>query len=85
MASEVDICNLALGHIRAGSIGSLNDSSQPAKLCKNLYPILRDRCLRELPWHFNRKVKALSRLEGTKILQFAYGLHLEGREHHSVQ
>ena len=60
MASVVEVCNLALSNIRAGSINSLNEGSIQAQVCKLKYPILRDRCLREIPWQFNHKIRALA-------------------------
>jgi len=60
MTSEVDICNMALANVRGGSIGSLAELSLPANACRLKYPILRDRCLREIPWQFNRKIRALA-------------------------
>ena len=45
MASEVEICNLALSNIRAGSINSLTEGSLQAQICKLKYPILRDLCI----------------------------------------
>lgn len=71
MASEIQICNLALSNIRAGSINSLNESSLQAQLCKLKYYILRDRCLREIPWQFNRKIRALSSVT-TDIFNWSY-------------
>ena len=71
MASEVEICNLGLSNIRGGSINSLDEGSLQAQQCKLKYPILRDRCLTELPWSFNRKIKALSLLT-TEIFNWAY-------------
>lgn len=71
MASEVEICNLALSNIRAGSINSLNESSLQAQVCKLKYPILRDRCLREIPWQFNHKIRALASVT-TDIFNWAY-------------
>ena len=71
MASEVEICNLALSNIRAGSINSLDESSLQAQVCKLKYPILRDRCLREIPWQFNRKIRALASVT-TDIFQWSY-------------
>lgn len=62
MASEVEICNLALSNIRSGSINSLNEGSLQAQLCKLKYPIIRDRLLSEIPWGFNRKIEGLSLL-----------------------
>lgn len=63
MTSAVEICNLALSNIRAGSINSLTEASVQAQQCNLKYPIMRDRCLRELPWQFNRKIKALATVE----------------------
>jgi hypothetical protein len=60
MASEVELCNLALSNIRAGSINSLDEASLSAQQCKLKYPFIRDRLLAELPWGFGRKLKALS-------------------------
>lgn len=71
MASEVEICNLALSNIRAGSINSLTESSLQAQLCKLKYPIFRDRCLREIPWQFNRKIRELASVT-TNIFNWSY-------------
>jgi hypothetical protein len=60
MPSEIDVINLALSNIRAGSINSLTESSLQAQVAKLKYPFMRDRLLRELPWQFNRKIRALS-------------------------
>ena len=71
MSSEVEICNLALSNIRAGSINSLDEGSIQAQVCKLKYPILRDRCLREIPWQFNHKIRALAPVT-TDIFNWAY-------------
>lgn len=60
MTSVVEICNLALSNIRAGSINSLDESSLQAQQCKLKYPIFRDFLLAELPWSFNHKIKTLA-------------------------
>ena len=60
MTSVVDICNIGLSNIRAGSINSLDESSVQAQNCKLKYAILRDRCLRETTWQFNHMIKPLS-------------------------
>jgi hypothetical protein len=62
MSSEVELCNLALSNIRAGSINSLTESSLPAQICSLKYALMRDRCLRE-GWQFNRKIKALASVD----------------------
>jgi len=71
MASEVETCNMALSHIRAGSINSLTENSLPAQQCKLWYPIIRDRMLTESAWGFNHKIRALSVLT-TEIFNWAY-------------
>lgn len=63
MSNEVEVCNLALSNIRAGSINSLDEASLQAQVCKLKYFILRDRCLRETSWQFNRKIKALASVD----------------------
>lgn len=62
MASEVEICNLALNNIRAGGINSLDDPTVQARTCKLKYPILRDQVLTDAPWQFAHKLKPLSLL-----------------------
>ena len=62
MASEVEICNMALSNIRAGSINSLDESSLQAQQCKLKYPFLRDMLLRDVPWNFAHKVGVLALL-----------------------
>lgn len=60
MTSEVEICNIALSHIRAGSINSLNEASVQAQYCKLHYPILRDQMLEDSPWGFANSIKPLA-------------------------
>lgn len=71
MADEVEICNLALSNIRAGSINSLTESSLQAQICKLKYPYMRDRCLKEANWNFNRTIKALAS-SSVEIFNWAY-------------
>lgn len=58
MASEVDICNMALRRIGAERISSLADTTKRAKLCNEAYALVRDRMLESHPWNF-----ALKRVE----------------------
>lgn len=71
MASEIEICNLALSNIRAGSINSLTESSLQAQICKLKYPFVRDRCLAETQWSFNRAIVALASLD-VDLFNWAY-------------
>jgi len=58
-SSEVELCQMALSHIRGGSLNDLNEPSVQAQRCKLLYPNLRDFALAAAPWGFNRKQAAL--------------------------
>ncbi len=55
MASEIDICNLALGHLADDAeVASISppDGSAQASHCKRLYPIARDALLALHDWTF---------------------------------
>lgn len=71
MASEVEICKLALSNIRARSINSLTEASVEAQQCKLKYPIVRDFMLRDTQWQFAREVKALA-LRTDEPLEWVY-------------
>ena len=49
---SVSICNMALLQLGIGPITSFEDQNDEAKLCKRLYPVLRDRVLRDHLWSF---------------------------------
>ena len=58
MASEVDICNLALGHIGdSATVSSINppEGSAQAEHCSRFYPIARDSLLEMHNWGFATK------------------------------
>ena len=55
MASEVEICNLALNKFGDLSITALTDASKEARACKVFYPIMRDLMLFSHPWNFAMK------------------------------
>lgn len=52
MASQVSICNQALGWLGANLITSLNDDNREAQLCKTNYPDIRNAVLEEREWTF---------------------------------
>ena len=60
MASEVEIYNMALSEIRAGSINSFTEPSLQAQHGKLKYPFLRDMLLSNTPWGFAHKVDVLA-------------------------
>lgn len=62
MTSTVDICNMALSHVRGGSINSMEEQSTQATQCRLHYPILLDQMLQDSPWQFAGSIKPLSLL-----------------------
>ncbi len=52
MASEVEICNLALQKVGASRISSLTENSKEAKECNFAYALVRDREIRKYKWNF---------------------------------
>lgn len=63
MSSAVDICNSALAKIGTARITSLDDNTEEARLCKELYPKLKLELLRSHPWNF-----AINRVELAAIV-----------------
>lgn len=51
MTSSVSICSNALLQVGARPISSLEEGNDPARLCANLYPQVRDAMLRAHPWN----------------------------------
>lgn len=62
MATETDICNLALTRIGHGQITSLSEGTKAADLCNLHYALARDFMLRDHTWNFSirRTTLALS-------------------------
>lgn len=50
--TSVEICNLALTAMGIPPIVSLDDANNNARSCKQLFPVLRDRVLRDHTWSF---------------------------------
>jgi hypothetical protein len=55
MATGVSICSNALLMLGAQTINSLDDPTDRAKICSNLYPTVRDDLLRSHPWNCTLK------------------------------
>lgn len=73
MASEVEICNLALSHVGADSIQSLDDKTKEANKCKLHYGPDRDAVLGKHRWSFATKRVILALLSETVTgWEFAY-------------
>lgn len=81
MATEIDICNLALTHIGdPGNVASIDppEASTQARYCARLYPLARDEILEAHPWRFATRRLALSSVTLPAAFkgewQFAYAL-----------
>ncbi len=51
MTTAVDICSNALGMLGDRGISSFDETSDRARLCRTLYPQIRDFVLRSHPWN----------------------------------
>jgi len=70
MATEIEICNSAIAKIRGRRILTLDDDSTEARLCKDLYPRIRDRLLRAHPWNFAIQRRQLGLLTEVPVYKF---------------
>lgn len=63
MASQVDICNMAVSKVGSDAfITSIDDGTKSARYLKNVYEIARDALLRSHLWKFARKRAILAPL-----------------------
>lgn len=65
MASEVEICNLALAHLGdSATIASIDppEGSAQAEHCSRFYPMARDALLQTHPWNFATRRAQLAQL-----------------------
>ena len=80
MASVVDICNTALGHVaNSAELVSIDppDGSAEADHCARYYPMARDECLAAFPWSFAIAREYLAELQDNPMVNiwgFAYQL-----------
>lgn len=71
--TEVEICNLALIHIRGNRISSLTEDTEEARVCSLIYANSRDSVLRAHPWGFAERREYLALLSNTPIgYDYAY-------------
>lgn len=78
MASDVDICNLALAHLGdEAAVSSINppDQSAQAAYCSKFYPLALSMVLTDHDWQFSTRRVLLAQLTKTDSLwQYAYTL-----------
>ena len=77
MASETEICNLALIKYGDRLITSINDDSKEGRACKVLFPLMRDEMLYAHPWNFAmRRVDITGSISTSPIFGYDYAYQL---------
>lgn len=77
MASDIDICNLALSHLGdIANISDLNEGSSQADHCRNFYPIARDLCMEMNAWDFATRRAVLALLSDAPASSWTYAYAL---------
>jgi hypothetical protein len=72
VASEVEICNMALSQVRGGSINNLDQTTAQAQQCKLWYAKCRDYMLANTVWNFSRRIVALAQLSEEEVFNWRY-------------
>ncbi len=74
MASQVEICNLALSHLgQADEIANLvTERSAAAAACRRFYDVARDATLRDFSWPFATKFAFLNLVEEDPTEEWAF-------------
>lgn len=76
MASEVDICNIALNNLGASNINSLTEDSKSGRLCNQRYEFVRDTVFRAHPWNCLIQRVELAQDADTPSFGFSYQYQL---------
>jgi hypothetical protein len=76
MASQVQICNLALSRLGASTITSLTDNTTEAKLCNTFFDDLADEVMVEGSWSSTIARTSLARTTNTPSFGFTYEFQL---------
>lgn len=76
MASDIDICNLALGKLGAAPIVSLLDNNPKAAILYRMYPLLRDKLQRVYRWSFTLAYAELPALADAPLFEYNYAYQL---------
>ena len=72
MATQVDICNIALTSLGDQRIVSLSDNNERARLCSARYDDVRDAVLRAYPWNCALKRAELAPSVATPAWGYSY-------------
>ena len=60
MASQVQICNLALGWLGTRSIASMSEATNEARVCTQYYEFALEQSLRDHRWNFAQRRRVLA-------------------------
>lgn len=74
--SSTTICNLALYKVGAERISSLNEANKRARICKDIYALMRNATLRDHPWKFALKRVTLALTGNTPLYKWDYEYQL---------
>ena len=70
MATDLEICNLALVQLGLEPIGDLSDATQNARTCDSLYPYVRDSYIQEYNWSFRKRMVELTSVDEAILESF---------------
>jgi hypothetical protein len=75
VASDVDVCNLALSHLGNEALVQTitpPDGSAEADYCAKFFPVARDMMLEQFPWNFNTRRASLALISENTSGAWAY-------------
>lgn len=72
MITDVDVCNVALSHLQAGTINTLEDDSANAKTCRNVFDATRDAVMVDYPWAFATFIEIPTLISGEVFIGWSY-------------
>jgi len=73
MASEIDICNLALVALGAEQIRDFTGANKRERVCETTYPHVRDMLLAGYDWSFARVIATLRETVGAEANEYGTG------------
>lgn len=76
MASDVEVCNLALVELGDYTISSLTEDTEVARKCNALFSHLRKKAIRRHPWNFASAQATLAQLVETPDFGLLYAYQL---------
>lgn len=82
MPDRISICNMALGRLGATRIGSLDEATTQADLCRDHYQQCVDEVLEDHPWNFAEhavRLVAVTLDDARPDYDFAYALPVSGQ------